>query len=451
MLCSRITRSGADRGRPKKESEELRRFSDLLMRPNIGRGRSAGGAVALTILVVLFLGLVTSSRSGATVHVTAGPTTQGATSCRPAFRNVRRSLAPALTLLRVSRSYGTCQQAIRVAARGPASVLWATDSTNGLWRSTNDAQTWDLTYRATGYVSVDNVLRLRSGHLLIIVQRKDGRRFILRSFDQSGHRFGRPVFAFPFNPAVHSLHDAPRILSGQGWVQLGKTVFVGEYGNNLGPVLLWKSQNDGRSFSVAATFIGVAHIHSLYVDPYRRGWLWAAIGDSGPAPRIGYSSDAGRTFTWITKGVYPQSRAVGLFFTSAAVLWATDTPELPGPLSRWDRSTNSITEVLPRLIGPWFFTAQARGAFACFNYISSRPREGYIGDEFVHVLSSNDGKRWTNVRTSLMRSGVALKMDQKAGPVEVTTPDAQGRFWVYFANLKNSKGFTTNAEFKLGK
>jgi hypothetical protein len=412
------------------------------------RGRPGGAGVAAAILVALISGFTTATQSPASPRAAEGAGSEP--PCHQAFTYPRRRIAPGLRLIKVSRSYGTCRQAIRVNARGPANVLWANDSTNGLWRSTDDARTWRLTYRATGYVTVDNVLRLRSGHLLIIVQRGDGRRFILRSLDRAGHRFGKPVFRFPFNPAVHTLHDSPRILSGQSWLQLGKSIYIGEYGGNLNPVYIWKSTNDGRSFGVATSFTAVAHVHSLYADPFVRGRLWATIGDSGPAPRIGYSSNGGRTFTWITKGVYPQSRAVGLFFTRSAVLWATDTPEVKGPLSRWDRAKGSITELLPRLIGPWFYNFQARGAFAGFSYIASRPREGYLGDEFVHVLTSVDGNHWKNTRTTFMRSREALRIDSKAGPTAITTPDARGRFWVYLINLQGSQGFTTNAEFQLG-
>ncbi len=412
------------------------------------RGRTRlGRAVTAAILVALLCGSASATGSQATTRATG--TAGSEAPCHQAFLYPQRKIAPGLRLLKVSRSYGTCRQAIRVNARGPASVLWANDSTNGLWRSTDDARTWRLAYRATGYITVDNVLRLRSGRLLIIVQRKDGRRFILRSRDSTGRRFGKPLFQFPFDPSLHTVHDSPRILSGQSWLELGKTIYIGEYGNNLSPVYLWKSTNDGRSFKVATSFTGVAHIHSLYADPFVKGRLWAAIGDSGPSPRIGYSSDGGRTFTWISQGVYPQSRAVGLFFTPSAVLWATDSPEVPGPLSRWNRATGSITEVLPRLIGPWFYNFQARGSFAGFSYIASRPREGYLGDEFVHVLTSTDGNHWSNTRTSFMRSHEAVRLDSKAGPTAMTTPDARGRFWVYFVNLQGSQGFTTNAEFQL--
>src|SRR5262249_24215015 len=118
---------------------------------------------------------------------------------------------------------------------------------------------------------------------------------------------------------------------------------------------------------------------------------------------------------------------------------------------RWDRSTHAIAEILGNLNGPWFYTAQARNGYVIFSYIDSRKRAGYLGDEFIHVVTSQGGEKWTTSRTALKRDPAALQSDRKAGPIAVTKPDAQGRFWVYFYSLQGGQGFTTNVEYRLGR
>src|SRR5262249_359210 len=143
------------------------------MRPKWGQV-SVGLSFSVTGSVLVCLFLASYSDGARTIGDGAAA---AAAACRPAVSSFRRSVAPGLTLLKLSQAYGTCPQAIRVNSRGPANTIWGTDSTNGLWKSTNDLRTWTLMYRATGYVAIDNVLRLGSGHVLIVVQRSDGRRF----------------------------------------------------------------------------------------------------------------------------------------------------------------------------------------------------------------------------------------------------------------------------------
>lgn len=375
----------------------------------------------------------------------------GQTVCRPHMAATPKRLSPGVRILRTTRGLGTCPRGIRPTANGIRGSLWATDTFNGLWKSSDDGKSWRLTYTATAYHNIERVLQLRSGRILIVVADYKGRRHILRSSDSSGTKFGKPVMNFPFDTKVDSQETAPRLLGSQSWVQAPNgTVYAGEYGFAvLNGIKLWKSTNDGKSFRVAATWSDIKHIHSVYADPYARNKIWVAIGDTGRQPRIGYSTDGGATFTYVSRAVYPESRAVGLFFTRNAVLWATDSPEVPAGFFRWNRASGQVTRVLSGLNGPFYYTAQFRSAYAQFSTVSLRSNDGYIGDEYIHVVSSRNGSTWSSTRTPWMR---ARQSADKATILGITRPDSHGRFWVSFYDLAGattSSGLTTAVELQL--
>jgi hypothetical protein len=173
----------------------------------------------------------------------------------------------------------------------------------------------------------------------------------------------------------------------------------------------------------------------VFFDPYTR-WLWVAIGDSPPQPRIGYSRDGGRNFTWITAGDYPRSRAVGLMFARNAVYWGTDVPERPGALYRWDRATGAITQVITGLREPYFDARQSHGTFVQFSEVSTKENDGYIGDEHVHALVGTKGI-WRAVTTPWVRN--AAHRQSKVAPLGLTSPDASGCFWLSLPNLARTE------------
>jgi len=343
--------------------------------------------------------------------------------------------------LRVVSSFGfgpsNCG-ALRIAARSDGGTLWAWDNGNGLW-SSDDGTTWTLAHTATAYRQIHNVLVLASGHVLILVRDADGLYHVLRSTDPTGTEFAAA-------PAI-DMPAGSRLLASQSWLELDGAVYVGEYGDPAAPVKLWKSTDDGRTFTVAHEFFGVRHIHSLHADPYAAGRLWVTIGDNGTAPRVGYSDDGGASFTYITQGKYPESRVVSLMFTEDAVYWGTDVPELPCVLYRWDRQSGQITQVLTNVNGPFYFTFQHEGLFAQFSGVATSG-EGYVGDEFFHVLTSNGGSGWSATRTPFMRepSGGTTSNSVILGS---TMPDAQGRFWVNFWNVAGTQSRTGNVQFQL--
>jgi len=210
--------------------------------------------------------------------------------------------------------------------------------------------------------------------------------------------------------------------------------------------MLWKSTDDGRTFSVVYSRTDARHYHAVEADPYTAGRIWLTVGDTGTQPRIGYSDDGGTTFTWVTQVTYPQSRALTLMFTPAAVYWGADSPEVPAPLTRWDRPTGKLGTVLSGLNGPFYNEITWHGMYFQVSAIE-RTIDGYAGDNYIHILTSGDGAAWTLTRTPFMRTAGAT--DQNCAMSHFTQPDAQGRFWGAFFNLDGSQFKTANILFQI--
>jgi hypothetical protein len=358
------------------------------------------------------------------------------TSCRPSYDSTQVQLGPDLEAVKYNGgpTNGTCSRAIRVSSVGPTGTLWGTDWQNNLWRSTDDATSWQLAATVSGYTLIDQVLELRSGSVLLEARDANGRHHLLRSDD--GASSFADVFDFPT--------DEDRILGSQSWVETEQGVFVAEYGGARGlSRALWRSTDDGRSWATAFSTLGIRHFHSVQADPYAPGRLWVTAGDSGTEPRIGYSDDAAAHITWITLGTYPLSRTVALMFTRDAVFWATDVPEVPSVLGKWSRATGLASTVATGLDGPYRVTVASGDVLASFSGIEPP----YGSDQYVRVMTSNGGGLWAENDSPWRR--VQDSTHTSAAPFSVTAPDEDGYFWVWYQNLERSYAGITNIKLRI--
>src|SRR4051794_1727158 len=247
-----------------------------------------------------------------------------------------QQVAPHLQLVQTVAGDGTCP-AIRVADSSSNGTIWGVDFHGGLWASTDDLATWTRTYKLPmGFTEITHVLPLSSGHLLILALDGSGTQSVFRSLDKAGTAFAsNPSFVFP---AGSTIHGTP------SWAQIGRGIFICNYGTRPNPVMLWKSHDDGVSFRPVFELPGypsgkpgmVRHFHDVFADPYKRGRIWLTIGDH-PGSRLGYSDDGGYKFHFIARVTYPESRAVGLMFSPKAVYWATDSAETSDEVWHWNR------------------------------------------------------------------------------------------------------------------
>lgn len=348
-------------------------------------------------------------------------------------------VAPGLRVISTQWGLGSCPTSFFVSSRQSDGTIWAIDYNHGLWKSTDDLRTLEKVYTTTQYAGIDQVLPLASGTILIEVHDSNDNYYILRSTDSTGTSFDpTPVLSFP---AGSHLHDS------NSWTEVGNTVYIGQYAGGP-PVSLWTSTDDGRTFSVAWQGDNSDEIHAVQADPYQPGRIWVMVdgaegGLSGTA--VGYSDDGGATFTWVGNGSYPQSRVVDLMFASDAVYWGTDSPEVPGGLFRYDRTTGDVTQLMTNLNSPFYAAVDYNGQLAQFSGVDPST-DGYVGDQNFHVLTNGDGTSWSESTMPWSRDQGDTSL--YALPVANTQPDSQGRFWLGYYDLAGSPNLETNIEFQ---
>lgn len=339
----------------------------------------------------------------------------------------------------------TGQVPLRITNRDSNGNLWATDNSTGVWKSTDDAVTWTTTGNTTGLSMTGNnfVWVTSTGTVLVVAQDATPVYHLCRSTD-GGATFSK---VFDFNSGSLGVLGSQSIAEDTS--PSPKRLYVAEYcPTNQTSVNLYKSTDDGATWTAVYTFAQgvVRHFHAVRVDPFVTSRVWVTIGDTGTQPRIGYSDDGGTTFTWITQGQYPQSRAVGLIFASDAVYWLADTPDQSSDVYRYDRTSQQITTVTGRTFEtPFYFAVQWQGLAAIFGGAETAGN-GYTGDGFAAWVTGNlnTGQnywstvaRWKRTQTSTTTPSV---------PYAITEPDSNGQFWVCHQALDGLQGITSSSE-----
>lgn len=352
-------------------------------------------------------------------------------------------VAPYLRVIKSSYQIGTCDADITPTLRTPDGAIWGVsqdDSVNAIWKSTDDLTTWQLVAQFPGYTSIEEILPLASGHMLVIANDSSNVRHILRSTDTTYSGTSWATQPSLNMPAGAEIHDP------ESWFQAGDgTIWVAQYGGPT-PMNLWKSTDDGQTFQVAYS-ANVPEFHSIEPDPYVPGRIWLCIDGANSQLAVGYSDTGGSTWTWVTQAQYPQSRVLDMMFTSDAVYWADDAGDVPGLLYRWDRTTNQITTVLNSLNAPFYNTFSFNGIFAQFSGVEVKTN-GYIGDEFIHVITSNSANtRWTETKTPFQRTSGTSSV--YAYMTHFTFPDSSGQFWTGFYDINNANFGNASIKFQL--
>lgn len=145
---------------------------------------------------------------------------------------------------------------------------------------------------------------------------------------------------------IDNLKQCRNVLHGSIAVK-ASGIFFGEYGHNPNrdPVPLWKSVDDGRSFSIVRELHEhrIKHIHGVYADKFSDS-LWVVTGDfDGECFVIESADDCFFNLTWYGDGTQ-QWRPVSLFFTPEKIIWVMDSPIQRAYLQSFDRATKCITQ-----------------------------------------------------------------------------------------------------------
>lgn len=163
-------------------------------------------------------------------------------------------------------------------------------------------------------------------------------------------RGGTPSTPTPGAPCIGSnpLCAPVAIELDRGASGTTRAMFYGEYRPNpeRSPVHVWRSDDEGMTFSPAWRFDNVRHVHGVFTDPFESGVLWVTTGDDDHESAIYRTDDQFATLEPVVAGSQ-QTRAVDLIFTADAVYFGSDTPREQNWWHRLDRTTGRVERQIP--------------------------------------------------------------------------------------------------------
>jgi hypothetical protein len=166
----------------------------------------------------------------------------------------------------------------------------------------------------------------------------------------------------------------------------GRYAYVASYnrlaaGNHM--TWVWRSADDGRSWSVIHQTTEHAHAHFVQADPYT-GDIYVGYGDSDAVSALERSADQGRTWEALCQG--HACRAVDIAFDpSGFAVWGED--QLKPFIARFDLRNHTLTQE-NALQGASYSTFRLSRLIWLVG-VAHEPAPG--ADPNVHLFASNDG------------------------------------------------------------
>ena len=195
---------------------------------------------------------------------------------------------------------------------------------------------------------------------------------------------------------VGALKQSRNVLHG-GIAVSREGIFFGEYGANpnRNSVPVWKSDDDGRTWSIIFEFRKntIKHVHGVYVDPFSSD-LWIPTGDFQNECFVFQVKN--KDFSQIEKhGDGSQKwRPVSMFFKSEEILWVMDSQLESSCLQVFNRKTKQL-EAKREFDGPvWYSKHFQDGSAILQTTVEIGPG---VKSDFSHLYFSEDLSEWKEV------------------------------------------------------
>jgi hypothetical protein len=174
----------------------------------------------------------------------------------------------------------------------------------------------------------------------------------------------------------------------------GVGIYYGEYLRNSdrGPVRVWGSRDEGRTWEPLHTFDRVRHVHGIHYDEWT-GALWVTTGDEDDESAIWRTSDGFETVERVTGGSQ-QLRAVQLLFTADHVYFGSDTPREPNHLYRLRRADGHVERL--QAVGSSVFYGCRVGTHLFFS-TAAEPSD-VNSTQRVEIWQGESGEVWSRIR-----------------------------------------------------
>jgi hypothetical protein len=168
------------------------------------------------------------------------------------------------------------------------------------------------------------------------------------------------------------------------------TFYYGEYWGDRrsGPVHIFGSDDQGRTWRPMYRLEGARHIHGVYYDPYGKA-LWVTTGDQDSESGLWRTDNGFQTLQKVAGGSQ-QMRAVQLLFTERFVYFASDASHERNQICRLDR-TDGRVEALQEVESAVFYGTKV-GEQLFFSTIAEPSPVNEM--KKVVVWRSKDGVSW---------------------------------------------------------
>lgn len=250
---------------------------------------------------------------------------------------------------------------------------------NILRKSTDEGLTWITLYTFAG-TYIRWIWATKSGYILVWTGDKN----LYRSTD------GGTTFSVVLSNVNYPLHNGidEKLLASSPSV-----IIWGEYQTASDPVRVYKSTDEGATWTVAKDFAGaVRHVHSVNWDSRENKW-WVTTGDSDLQVKVLTSVDDGAAFTEIAlTGTTKQDyRTLGYVFTDKNLIWASDSPDTQNHVFTAPKSDINNYQSLALMPAAVYFIAQFGNTL-----LIGTNAEGYATEDWVaRLYASYDlGKTW---------------------------------------------------------
>jgi len=294
--------------------------------------------------------------------------------------------APALQIVLTNPDYET--YAVDQAGIAYGSPVTAR---NEIWRSLDEGRTWTKRSDFPDGYRPSYITTLASGTLLAAAD--TGSWNFFRSDD--GAATWTPVLEFPVTPCFYGTLTSHSVTEGDGFVFAGTYNLCDEQPNTN---YVYRSGDDGRTWSVVHTSTDRRHIHGLRFVAATHTLL-ALYGDSNGA--IERSLDDG--VTW-TPYCTDHSDCVGIDMAlgDGFGIFGTDTPERQNSIIRIDFATGETTRVFD--IDRVSYSALGLGS-GRFLVGTTHEDGSDVKDGLVHLYASDDdGESFTDVYSAPVRA-----------------------------------------------
>lgn len=242
-----------------------------------------------------------------------------------------------------------------------------------------------------------------------------------------------------FTEVIASVRD----LRSGSVLEVGSTIIVAEYGTTDGTYNVWRSTNDGATFTpvLAKTCpTDIRHFHGVSYDHF--GKKWYVFSGDGDTQSIWFSSaDDGATFTPVIGASGSQLwRTLNLFFVgNGEVVWASDS-DSPAYKGIWKAKLSDLANAVMKLS----LDGTPLGGFKVGNNIAIYTRhEGAPTYPCVPgiFVSRDDGNMWLK-ELEWPISPSAFSSTGVGGFENNWGPDCDGTYYIYAHSNLLGRGLT---------